>query len=39
MSVIQINHLSFTYEGSFDPVFEDVTFQIDTDWKLSLIHI
>ena len=37
MAVIQINHLSFTYEGSFDPVFEDVTFQIDTDWKLGFI--
>lgn len=37
MSLIQVNHLSFTYEGSFDPVFEDVTFQIDTDWKLGFI--
>ncbi len=37
MSVIQINDLSFTYEGSFDPVFEHVTFQIDTDWKLGFI--
>ncbi len=37
MSVIQISHLSFTYEGSFDPVFEDVTFQIDTAWKLGFI--
>lgn len=37
MSLIQINNLSFTYEGSFDPVFENVTFQIDTDWKLGFI--
>ena len=37
MSLIQINQLSFTYEGSFDPVFENVTFQIDTDWKLGFI--
>lgn len=37
MSVIQINNLSFTYDGSFDPVFENVTFQIDTDWKLGFI--
>lgn len=37
MSLIQINNLSFTYEGSFDPVFENVTFQIDTDWRLGLI--
>jgi len=27
--------LSFTYEGSYDPVFEHVSFQIDTDWKLG----
>ncbi len=37
MSLIQINHLSFTYEGSFDPVFENMSFQIDTDWKLGFI--
>lgn len=37
MSLIQINNLSFTYEGSFDPVFENVTFQIDTDWGLGFI--
>ena len=37
MSIIQINNLSFTYEGSFDPVFENVSFQIDTDWKLGFI--
>lgn len=37
MSLIQINNLSFTYEGSFDPVFENVTFQIDTNWKLGFI--
>lgn len=36
MSLIQISDLSFTYEGSFDPVFEQVSFQIDTDWKLGL---
>lgn len=37
MSLIQISNLNFTYEGSFDPVFENVTFQIDTDWKLGFI--
>lgn len=37
MSLIQIRNLSFTYEGSSDPVFENVTFQIDTDWKLGFI--
>jgi lincosamide and streptogramin A transport system ATP-binding/permease protein len=33
--LINISHLSFCYEGSYDPVFEDVSFQIDTDWKLG----
>lgn len=37
MSLIQVSHLSFTYEGSFDPVFEDLSFQLDTGWKTGLI--
>ena len=37
MSMIQVKNLSFTYEDSFDPVFENVSFQIDTDWKLGFI--
>ena len=37
MSLIQVKNLSFTYEDSFDPVFENVSFQIDTDWKLGFI--
>lgn len=37
MSLINIQNLSFTYDGSFSPVFEDVSFQIDTDWKLGFI--
>lgn len=36
MSLINISHLTFGYEGSFDLVFEDVSFQIDTDWKLGM---
>ncbi len=35
MSLIQVSDLSFTYEGSYAPVFEHVSFQIDTDWKLG----
>lgn len=35
MSMIQIEHLSFCYDGSYDMIFEDVSFQIDTDWKLG----
>ncbi|MGL5433965.1 MAG: ribosomal protection-like ABC-F family protein [Lachnospiraceae bacterium] len=35
MSLIQVTDLSFTYEGSYDPVFEHVSFRIDTDWRLG----
>ncbi len=37
MALIQVNHLTFAYEGSFDNVFEDATFRFDTDWKLGFI--
>lgn len=37
MSMIQVQHLTFSYPSSFDPIFEDVSFQIDTDWKLGFI--
>lgn len=37
MSQIGVNHLTFCYEGSFDNIFEDVSFSIDTDWKLGFI--
>ncbi len=36
MSLIQISNLTFSYEGSPDPVFEDVTLRLDTGWKLGL---
>ena len=35
MSLIQVSDLSFTYPGSFDAVFENCSFQIDTNWKLG----
>lgn len=35
MSIINITNLTFGYEGSYDNVFENVSFQIDTDWKLG----
>jgi len=35
MSLISVNHLTFHYEGSSDTIFEDVSFQIDTNWKLG----
>ncbi|MNU63501.1 putative ABC transporter ATP-binding protein YjjK [compost metagenome] len=35
MSLVQVNHLTFAYDGSYDNIFEDVSFNIDTDWKLG----
>ena len=37
MSLIDIKNLTFSYETSFENIFEDVSFQIDTDWKLGFI--
>ncbi len=37
MSQINVNNLTFAYEGSFDDIFENVSFSIDTDWKLGFI--
>ncbi|MGG0188134.1 Lsa family ABC-F type ribosomal protection protein [Bacillus rhizoplanae] len=37
MSMIKVQDLTFSYPGSFDNIFEDVNFQIDTDWKLGFI--
>lgn len=37
MSMIDVSHLTFYYEGSYDMIFEDVSFRIDTDWKLGFI--
>jgi len=35
MAQINVSNLTFAYEGSYDNIFEDVSFQIDTDWKLG----
>lgn len=37
MSVIQVTDLSFAYDGSYDSIFEHVSFRLDTDWKLGFI--
>ncbi|MFA0889504.1 MAG: ribosomal protection-like ABC-F family protein [Synergistales bacterium] len=37
MSLIDVRNLTFAYEGSGTRVFENVTLQIDTDWKLGFI--
>ena len=35
MSLISVSDLTFAYEGSYDNIFERVSFSIDTDWKLG----
>lgn len=37
MSIIQSENLTFGYDGSFDNIFEDVSFVIDTDWRLGFV--
>lgn len=37
MSIISVRNLTFCYEGSFDNIFENVNFTIDTDWRLGFI--
>ncbi len=37
MSMIKIENLTFSYPTSYDNIFEDVSFQIDTDWKLGFV--
>ena len=37
MSQINVQNLTFGYEGSLKNVFENVSFVLDTDWKLGLI--
>lgn len=35
MSLINVTNLTFAYDGSYDNIFENVSFQLDTDWKLG----
>ncbi|WP_274654416.1 Lsa family ABC-F type ribosomal protection protein [Paenibacillus humicola] len=35
MSLIKVTDLTFAYDGSYDNIFEHVSLQIDTDWKLG----
>ena len=34
---VSVRNLSFTYDGSYTPVFEQVSFNFDTSWRLGLI--
>ena len=37
MTQIRVSNLTFYYDGSFDNIFDNVSFSVDTDWKLGLI--
>ena len=37
MSMIKVENLTFSYDSSFDYIFENADFQIDTDWKLGFV--
>ncbi|WP_028609130.1 Lsa family ABC-F type ribosomal protection protein [Paenibacillus harenae] len=35
MSLIKVTNLTFAYDGSYDHIFDNFSFQLDTDWKLG----
>ncbi len=37
MSMIKVDKLTFAYPTSYDNIFENVSFQIDTDWRLGFV--
>ena len=37
MAAITVQNLTFAYDESYDNIFEDVSFTIDTNWKLGFI--
>jgi len=37
MSLINIQNLTFSYDNSDKKIFDNVSFQIDTDWKIGLV--
>ena len=37
MSMIKIENLTFSYPANYNNIFENVSFQIDTDWKLGFV--
>lgn len=37
MSMIKVENLTFSYPTSYDCIFNNVNFQIDSNWKLGLI--
>ncbi len=37
MAQILVDHLTFAYEGGFDNIFEDLSFSIDTNWRIGFL--
>lgn len=37
MSKINVSDVTFCYDGSYHNIFENVSFSVDSDWKLGLI--
>lgn len=37
MSMICVENLTFSYSTSYDEIFKDVSFTIDSDWKLGFV--
>lgn len=37
MGLLEVKNLSFKYDNQIDKVFDNISFQIDTNWKLGLI--
>ncbi|HIT34195.1 MAG TPA: ABC-F type ribosomal protection protein [Candidatus Faecousia intestinigallinarum] len=35
MSLIQVSNLTFAYDGTYENIFENASFQIDTNWRLG----
>ena len=35
--MIRVENLTFAYPSGYDNIFENVSFQIDTDWKLGFV--
>lgn len=37
MAQISVTNLTYCYEGSFDNIFENVSFSVDTNWKIGFL--
>ena len=37
MSLINVSSLTFAHDGSYDNIFENASFMLDTDWRLGFI--